>query len=147
MHALMHVSDKVLTVSPHARAPQVSVCGQACTRAIALHARGGFRMALPSQLEEQWEQYKAVRGSILPPPGVIGGAGAAAAVAGPAALVPAPAPVIEWASPGLPGVMEAVSMAFDLAAAGTANSEQYVWFSSVVALDDSCGKRPFRLLL
>ena len=146
---------------------QVRVHGEPCVRAIAMNARGGFRMALASQLEDEWQQYKAARdaeagggGSASAPGGAAAGdvaagsgspltmlmapAPAASAVAeadvGAATAVATAAPVVEWEPQGLPGVMEAVMLSYNLSAASVERSEQYAWFSSVVALDDSCGE-------
>ena len=92
------------------------MCGEPCAHAIALHGRGGFRTALPQQLQDMWDAYVA-------------------------AGQPS-----DWEAPGLPGVMEAVAVSYDLSAAGAAAGaagaaagEQYALFSSEVALDDSCG--------
>lgn len=101
-------------------AHQVVVCGEPCAHAIALHGRGGFRTALSQQLQDMWDAYVA-------------------------AGQPS-----DWEAPGLPGVMEAVAVSYDLSAAGAAAAagtgaagaaaaEQYALFSSEVALDDSCG--------
>ncbi|KAG1663280.1 hypothetical protein FOA52_006321 [Chlamydomonas sp. UWO 241] len=85
----------------------VRVCGAPSAHALALHGRGGFRMALPEQLVEQWEAY-SIQGDA-------------------------------WQPVGMPGVMEAVCVAYDLGASSAARGEQYAWFTSVVALDDCCG--------
>uniref|UniRef100_A0A6U2JVD1 Calmodulin n=1 Tax=Chlamydomonas euryale TaxID=1486919 RepID=A0A6U2JVD1_9CHLO len=43
-----------------------------------------------------------------------------------------------WQPVGMPGVMEATAVSYDLQAASAARGEQYAWFQSTVALDDSC---------
>ncbi len=59
-------------------------------------------------------------------------------------------PAASWQPQGLPGVMEAVSLGVDLRQGGESlavgtvqrgGAQQYIWFSSAVALDDSCGAR------
>ena len=118
-------------------------------------------MALASQLEDEWQQYRSARdaagassssgaGGALgagsdppPPPGTQSASPMGESDTTFGAPPPAPTAAVEWVPQGLPGVMEAVSMTYDLSSASAARSEQYVWFSSVVALDDSCGEDRF----